>query len=315
MIIIKDIDKFKNDEYVKKFENYLSVYKNYSPHTILNYSNDVLDFKAFLVNEGFSDDLISIRRDRVCRNYVSYLSEKDYTKKSIARKLSSLRTFYNYLVEEKIVQNNFFNNIETPKVEKKLPRFIDQDEMEYLFNSIKLDKPLNYRNKLILELLYGTGIRVSELVNIQIRDIDFKNSLIIVHGKGSKDRMVPMHDDLVEQIKHYITIIRPLLISKAEDQDNRILLLNKNGTTLTDRGVRKILNKIIEDASETFRITPHMIRHSFATALLNNGADLRSVQELLGHENLSSTQIYTHVSKEKLMSKYFEIKNKEEENE
>ena len=149
-------------------------------------------------------------------------------------------------------------------------------------------------------------------VNIQIKDIDFKNNLIIVHGKGSKDRMVPVYDDLIEQLKHYITIIRPLLISKSDDHENRTLLLNKNGTSLTDRGVRKILNKIISDASETFKITPHMIRHSFATALLNNGADLRSVQELLGHENLSSTQIYTHVSKEKLMEKYFEIKEKEE---
>lgn len=291
-------------DYLDKFINYLEFEKNYSSYTISNYLKDIKDFEKFLKDEDLASDLLDVRRARICRNYVSHLDLKKYKRKTIARKISSLRSFYNYLLKNNLVENNFFLEIKNPKIEKRLPRNVNENDLNILFDSIDRNDDLSFRNYVILDLLYSTGIRVSELCNIKIEDLFLNNNSILIHGKGKKDRYVIIHNNLKEDIKHYITYIRYKLLMLSSDMNNEYLLINYKGGVLTPRGVRKVLNNIIDKASETFKLTPHMLRHSFATVMLNHGADLRSVQELLGHKNLSSTQIYTHVSKESLRKNY-----------
>lgn len=293
-----------NDEAIAKYIDYLANVKNYSYNTVSSYRNDIMEFLEFINTEKMAANLFSIRNNRVCKNYISYLSMQDLASSSINRKLSSLRSFYEYLLKSGLVKANFFEEVEAPKMPKRLPKIIKESEIMMLFNSCDMNSVLGYRNYCILEILYGCGLRVSELCGLQIKDIDFNDLSIVVHGKGSKDRVVLMYEDMANHLRHYISTYRLDLLYKSKDHENRYVFLNKNGTTLTPRGVRVILNKIIDDCGETFKLSPHMLRHSFATALLNNGADMRSVQELLGHENLSTTQIYTHVTFENIKKSY-----------
>lgn len=294
-----------DNEAIVEFINYLTSVKNYSPNTIISYQNDVMEFYDFVKNEKMAPSILQIRNNRVCKHYISYLSGKNLASTSISRKLSSLRTFYEYLVKTKVIQTNFFDEeIEAPKKPKRLPKTIKENEIMMLFNACDLNTPLGLRNYCLLGVLYGCGMRVSEVCGLEIKDIDFVDLTILVHGKGSKDRVVLMYEDLCDNLRRYISTFRLDLLYRSKDEENRHVFLNKNGTTLTPRGVRVILNKLISDCGETFHLSPHMLRHSFATALLNNGADLRSVQELLGHENLSTTQIYTHVSFENVRKSY-----------
>ncbi len=292
-----------DDEVIEKYLDYLLAVKNYSSNTIKSYKEDILDFKKFIKEEKMAPDLLHIR-DRVAQNFKSSLRYKKLSITSIDRKISSLHSFYKYLLKEELVRENFFDNVEAIKKEKRLPQVLKEPELKHLFDSIDVNTVLGFRNYVILEVLYGCGLRVSELCNMQIKDINFADSTIKIFGKGSKDRLVIMFDDLVKDLKHYLANERLSLLRKSSDIDNRNVFLNKNGTSLTPRGVRVILNDIIENAGETYHITPHMLRHSFATSMLDHGADLRSVQELLGHESLSTTQIYTHVSVEKMKSEY-----------
>ena len=218
--------------------------------------------------------------------------------------MSALSSFYAFLVKEEIMKENFFEDLESPKIPKRLPKLIKENEVMMLFEICDLNNKLGYRNYCILGCLYGCGLRVSELCNMQIKDIDFNERVIKIHGKGSKDRVVIMYDDLASSLKHYISTFRLELLYNSKDTENRYVFLNKNGTQLSRVGVRKILEKLVLECGETFHISPHMLRHSFATALLNNGADMRSVQELLGHESLSTTQVYTHVSYDAIKSSY-----------
>ncbi len=294
------------DEFINDFEEYLKGERGYSEHTVLNYTNDIFDFKEFLISENLASSLISVRRDRVARNFIAHLDSKGFSGKSIKRKISSLKSFYNYLLTEEIVATNIFNSVTPPKAERRLPKFVHEEEMQVLFDSINTKTDLGMRNLLVLEMMYGSGIRVSELCKLTIEDIDSRERIIKVEGKGSKQRIVPINENVVEVLISYLKYNRPNLLLKSGEMENRSVFINYKGTTLTERGVRKILNKIIEDAGETFKLHPHMLRHTFATHLLNNGADMRSVQELLGHEHLSSTQIYTQVSKEKLKQAYLD---------
>ena len=289
---------------INGFIEYLSINKNYSQNTIDGYKNDILEFEKFIHEEKMAAGLLKIRNERVCKNFISYLSNKDYASTTIHRKLSSLNSFYNYLVKDEIIDTNYFSNVEAPKSPKRLPKMIKEAEIQMLFEICDLNNKLGYRNFCILGCLYGCGLRVSELCNMQIKDIDFIERTIKITGKGSKDRIVVMYDELSNSLKHYISTFRLELLYNSKDENNRYVFLNKNGTQLTRVGVRKILDKLVSDCGETFHISPHMLRHSFATALLNNGADMRSVQELLGHENLSTTQIYTHVSFDAIRSSY-----------
>ncbi len=255
----------------------------------------------FLKQEEFGD-LLTVS-SRIARFYTASLHE-NYQAKSIARKISSIRSFYNFLVREELTKENPFLDVELPKKEKKLPQFIYPEEIEALFNSIDTSKAIGVRDKLILEFLYGTGVRVAELCSVKINDIDFYQKLVLIHGKGSKDRFVPIHKTLIRSLERYLLTARNDFLKRSADKDNQTLFLNFKGTSLTQRGVRYIVKRILDNSEETFNLSPHKLRHTFATHLLNNGADLRSVQELLGHVHLSSTQIYTQVSKEKLKDAY-----------
>ena len=296
--------KISPEEAVEEFLSYLENEKGYSSNTVSNYLHDINDFNNFIKSEKIAKDILHISM-RHPSYYISYLSKQGFKTTSIRRHVSSLKSFYTFLVKNEIAVDNYFKDVDLPKVPKHLPKQINENEITMLFDACDLDNKLGYRNFCILGCLYGCGLRVSELCNMQIKDIDFPERIIRVHyGKGGKDRDVVMYEGLGEMLKHYISIFRPEILYNSKDLDNRHVFLNKNGTTLSRVGVRKILEKLVKDAGETFHISPHMLRHSFATALLNNGMDLRTVQELLGHESLSTTQIYTHVTIEKLKEDY-----------
>lgn len=289
---------------INAFENYLSVEKNYSPHTVKAYLRDVLDFESFIRNEELAKDLLDVTRERLGRHYISHLDFKNYAKKTIARKISSLRVFYAYLVDQKHIEKNIFATLESPKIPKKLPSILHTEEIDLIFKSIDRHQPLGFRNYILLDLLFSCGLRASELCQMSIKDIALNQEQILIHGKGSKDRYVPIHQTLNHDLKHYLTYIRPILLSKGPNASIEEVFINHLGTKLTVRGLQHILKSMIEKSGETYRIHPHMLRHAFATVLLDHGADLRVVQELLGHQHLKSTQIYTHVSTESMKEKY-----------
>lgn len=300
---------------ISDYKDYLIIEKNFSEHTAISYINDVKGFEDFLIKEGLAKDLLGARRPRLARNYISYLDNQDFKKKSIARKLSSLKNFYNYLIFKEHIEDNIFSDIKAPKVAKTLPHIIDEEAINYLFDSIDTSKPLGYRNLVILDLLYSCGVRASELINLEIKDIYLSSGQILIHGKGKKDRYIILHEKLIEEIRHYLSFVRVTLLSKGDDTNQQKLFINYKGGPLTVRGLRVILNQMIKDSGETYAIHPHMLRHAFATTMLNHGADLRVVQELLGHEHLKSTQIYTHVSKEQLKEKYMQTHPRNQHNE
>lgn len=289
---------------IEEFKLFLTNEKNYSNNTIISYPKDIKDFADFIEREELADSLLDVTRQRLGRHFISYLETKGYAKKSIARKISSLRTFYNYLVENKQIEVNIFKSIETPKLPKKLPKIISDNEIEILFKAIDRYKPLGFRNYVLLEMLFSCGLRSSEVVNMTIKDIRIERSQILIHGKGGKDRYVPLHEKMIADLKHYLTYTRPVLLAKGSNTEEIKVFINYKGSSLTSRGLQVILKQIIKNAGETYKIYPHMLRHAFATTLLNHGADLRVVQELLGHKHLRSTQIYTHVSSEILKENY-----------
>ena len=295
-----------NEEALGEFLKYLTNEKGYSENTIVSYRDDIIQFTDFIKSEKIARDLLSIRNSKTCQNYISYMSRHMNLKPtSIHRHISSLSTFYDFLVKEELVKENFFKDLDTPKTPKRLPKIVREEEIKMLFEVCDLENKLGFRNYCILGCLYGCGLRVSELCNMQIKDIDFNERIIRIHGKGNKDRDVIMYEDLAEDLKHYLSTFRVELLYNSKDVNNRTVFLNKNGTNLSRIGVRKILDKLVSDCGETFHISPHMLRHSFASALLNNGADIRSVQELLGHESLSTTQIYTHVGIDQMKKSYY----------
>lgn len=293
-----------DEEVIKEFLEYLENNKGYSLNTIVAYENDINEFLQFIKEERMASGLLKLRNERICKNYISYLSKQNLASTSIHRKLSSLNSFYNYLVEDELVAVNYFLQAEAPKVPKRLPVIIKEEEIKALFSTCDLDDKLGYRNYCILGVLYGCGLRVSELCNMKIKDIDFVDRTIKINGKGNKDRIVIMYEDLSVSLKHYISTFRNDILYVSKKDDTRIVFLNKNGLPLTRVGVRKILESLVKKCHDTYNISPHMLRHSFATALLNNGADIRSVQELLGHESLSTTQIYTHLTYETIKQSY-----------
>lgn len=293
----------KSMDAIEKYRLYLDVEKNYSDYTVNGYIKDIEDFSSYLDKESFGT-LLSINKKNIPRYYVSNLSTTGYTKKSISRKLSSLRTFYRFLMNQGLFDENPFDEIETPKADKVLPKVLYKNEIDAIFNSIDTTTAFGKRDMLIMELLYGSGLRVSELCSLEENNIDYSNQLIKVFGKGHKERYVPMNNHTVKALKDYIYVGRKEILLKKELDEPKKLLLNHRGTELTPRGVRVILDNIISKTAENTHVHPHMLRHTFATHLLDGGADLRSVQEMLGHSHLSSTQIYTHVSSEQMKKSY-----------
>lgn len=285
------------EQYIKKFINYLQL-KNQSSYTITSYQNDLEKFLDFLNQEAIS---IEATDYKIIRNYLSYLYSKNYAKRTIARHISCLRSFYKYLIKEKVVDKNPMQLISNPKQDQTLPKFLYEKELEQILAIPDTKTSFGLRDAVMLELMYATGVRVSELVSIQITDIDFYNRKIKVTGKGSKERYVLYGTRLQKLLDQYLSDGRNQL---KKNKINQYLLLNHLGNPLTTAGVRTILNKILKVGAVKFHISPHVLRHTFATHMLNGGADLKSVQELLGHENLSTTQVYTHVSNERLRHVY-----------
>ncbi|WP_449539998.1 tyrosine recombinase XerC [Ferdinandcohnia sp. Marseille-Q9671] len=283
------------------FKEYLQIEKNYSEYTIVHYEQSIEHFFLFLERETISN--LSEVEYLDVRLYLTELYKKQYARRTVAKKISTLRSFFNYLLKEKLITHNPFALVSLPKREQKLPHFLYEEELEKLFGVSDVTTSLGQRDQAILELLYATGIRVSECCQLTLQDLDFSLGTVFVHGKGNKQRYVPFGSYAEDALTSYISEGRNELAVKAQVHTNH-LFLNFRGGPLTPRGVRLILNNMIKKTSSTIHISPHVLRHTFATHLLNEGADMRSVQELLGHENLSSTQVYTHVTKDHLRNIY-----------
>lgn len=277
---------------VDKFLFFLKVELNYSELTIKSYQLDLTDFFEYI--ESKKINYLTITNHDV-RGYLKYLDSCNLKNSTISRRISTLRTFYNYLVDENIVENNVFHNVKNPKLEKKLPNYLNYNEMEELLESIDISTTEGLEKRLLIEMFYSTGCRVSEMINVKISDIDFTNKTIRIMGKGSKERIVYFGDYASKYLDNYLSKVKC----------DKYLFTNKKGEKLTINEVEQIVKDIMKHISIKTHVTPHTLRHTFATHLLNNGADIRTVQELLGHANLSTTGIYTHVSSDRLKDIYF----------
>ncbi|AXH98691.1 tyrosine recombinase XerC [Sporosarcina sp. PTS2304] len=285
------------DEYV----SYIRLEKNYSSYTVKEYEKDLQEFLAFLEEEGI-DDVRDIEYP-VARLYVTRLYDRKFARTTISRKISSIRSFFRFIHARYSIEDQAFRLLFHPKKEQRLPAFFYEQELEKLFDVTMGDDFRSLRDRALLELLYATGIRVGELVAIEIQDVDFYLGIVKVMGKGRKERFVPFGSFAEEALQEYMECSRPKLMKQKQHAS---LFVNLRGDPLTDRGVRYVLNDLMEKAALHAKITPHMIRHTFATHLLGAGADLRSVQELLGHSHLSSTQVYTHITNEHLRQTYLQ---------
>lgn len=280
-------------DYINKFLKYLSVVKKYSDHTIKSYEIDLLELYDFY------NDLLNINNKQV-REYLDYLYSKKLKRNTISRKISSIRSFYNYLINEEIIKVNYFKEVSKIKKDGSLPKYIKDNDLEKLFNCFNKEEPLEQRNLLILEMLYATGIRVGELVNIKIKDIDTYNKSIKILGKGRKERIVFYGSFCEDILDLYLHSGRQKLLKTPNDY----LFLNKNGTRLSSRYIGKMIDNMIRKCEIEYHISPHTLRHTFATDMLNSGADLMSVKELLGHSSINTTSIYTHVTNEQIKKVY-----------
>ena len=284
------------------FKGYLLAEKNFSEHTAKAYYSDILSYLIWLGDEGCEGADFSKIRD-----YLHFMQKFDYKKTTLARKIASIRTFYKYLSREKKIDNNPAQNIISPKRPKSLPKFLSTEEIEEILNNINISTPAGYRNRAILELLWASGMRVSELSSLNFGNLNLENNEITVFGKGAKERIILITDRAKTYLQKYIEIARPL-VAKGFDippvTDNSPVFINKTGYRLQTRMVRNVINEIVEKIELPKKVTPHMFRHSFATHLIENGADLRVVQELLGHASISNTQIYTHISMQHMKEVY-----------
>lgn len=266
--------------------------KNSSKHTLRAYKRDLFDFYEYLKKSSL--DYLNITRNSL-RGFLVELKEKGLDKRSISRKISSIRSFYRFLLKEGVIEKNPVTTLELPKIDKKLPTFLTEEEVIKLINSPNDKKLIGFRDKLILIFLYSTGMRVSEIVSLKVSQLDIDKGEVIITGKGKKDRVIFLTDELKDMIKSYL---------KKRKKNSNVLFLNRNGKPLTDKGIRLLVEKYAKKVVPYKKVTPHTLRHTFATHLLTNGADLRVVQELLGHTKLSTTQIYTHLTKENLKKIY-----------
>ncbi len=285
------------------FVTYLTVERSASPRTVRCYAEDINHFLSFLEREGI--DFPGRADCLALRHYLSLLHSKQYERRTVARKLSAIRTFLRFLCREGLLANTGWAAVATPKLGKKLPRFLYLEDMLRLLSAPAGETPVGLRDTAILEVLYASGVRVSELVSLNVDDVDLQQGHAMVMGKGAKERLVPLGRFARRSLLSYLERGRPGLLGKNNrGGEEKALWLNRHGCRLSDRGVRRLVDKYVKQAGVTGKATPHTIRHSFATHLLNAGADLRTVQELLGHVNLSTTQIYTHVTGDRLKEVY-----------
>lgn len=282
------------------FIEYLQIEKNASPYTVIHYQKDLEVFSDFLKREDINElDKVD---QRVVRLFLTGLYDKQLSRRSVSRTISCLRSLYKFLEREELVSTNPFAQIRLPNATKPLPGFLYKEELQKLFEINDLSDPLGQRDQAMIETLYATGIRVGESQGLLLEDIDFTIGSMFIRGKGRKERYVIFGEFAADALHTYINHGREILL-KNKTSTNHVFL-NARGTPLTVRGIRHILSKMVEKAALTVHVHPHKLRHTFATHMLNEGADLRTVQELLGHENLSSTQIYTHVTKDHLRNVY-----------
>lgn len=283
---------------VMAFRAYLQIEKNASPHTIEAYQRDIAAFQeAVLQRQDLDWDEVTPWHVRA---YLAHLHESGYSRRTVARKLSALRAFFRFLHREGRVAHTPFEGVATPKLEKRLPVFLDEDEIARLLALPDPAHPLGLRDRALLETLYATGMRVSELCALDVTALDLSVGTVLVYGKGAKERYVLLGSHAIEALRRYLRDGRPKLAAPGETR----LFVNWRGGPLSTRSVRRIVAKYVEQAALTKRVSPHTFRHSFATHLLNAGADLRAVQELLGHASISSTQVYTHVTRQRLRRVY-----------
>jgi tyrosine recombinase XerC len=286
------------EQYLGKYREYISTVRNRSQHTVVNYSKDILDF--IIVFKDKDGNTIS-RQD--IRSYMGKLRTSGLSRKSMARKLSAIRSFFNYLENNNVVDANPTELVGSPKQEKHIPSFLTYDEIATLLDSIGSSDFAEMRNRAVFELMYSTGCRVSEAAGLKLADVNLSANMIKVMGKGSKERILPFGNKAKEVLSSYMEERRSVLAALGKTYEESFFI-NRSGSGISDRGIRKVLEGLVLKLSMTKKVSPHTIRHSFATHLLNNGCDIRSVQELLGHASLNTTQIYTHVTKERLKDVY-----------
>ena len=284
-------------KYIEDYLSYILLEKRLSNNTYSSYAFDLENFKNYFNSKEISD----IKENDIV-NYIKYLKEDEkLNARSIERHLTTLRGFFKYLVKMEIIKYDITKNIDNLKIGKHLPSTLTIDEVERLMN-INLNSPFNYRTKAMLEMMYGSGLRVSELVNLTLNDIDLYNDTILIHGKGSKERIVPLGEIAKEYLNLYLNVRNSLIKRKNGNPDK--LFLNNHGKPITRNGFNFLLNKLLKEKGIEKEVTPHTLRHSFATHMLDNGADLRTIQELLGHSDIVTTRIYTHVSKKQIQNNY-----------
>lgn len=279
------------DGSTKDFLEYLKYERRVSVNTVDSYGENLLLLKNYT-----NKDLISLKKEDI----KDFLDNVEATARTKAHYLTVFNSFYKYLVFMDKIKSNPCDGIKAPKLEKKLPTYLTNEEIAKLFN-IRLTKPVDYRNKAILEVMYATGARISEVINLKVNQIDFEECIIRVVGKGKKERIIPLDDVAIEALDNYINNYRPFLI---KNETCNYVFLNKNGEKISRQMIFKILKNLANKAGITKEISPHTLRHSFASNLLNNGADLRVIQELLGHENLETTEIYSHLQNKKIKDDY-----------
>ena len=288
---------------MEAFLTYLFVEKNGSVLTGENYRRDIGDFEQFLLPKlgaGFAWPQVQVIH---IRSYLAFLNQQRYARRTIMRRISSLRSFYKYLLREGLVTANPFAGVRTPKLDKRLPVFLEESEIDAILD-LPDETALGLRDRAVLEMLYATGCRVSELAGLKTGDVDLGSLFVLLHGKGNKDRIVPIGHTCRKALLNYFQKSRVPIMQKYGVEEHQFVFINNRGGRLTDRSVRRILDKYVQQLAIRKKVSPHTIRHTFATHLLEHGADLRAVQELLGHASLSTTQIYTHITNERINKVY-----------
>lgn len=293
--MVNDMDEY--EDILNDFCDYLKIDKRYSDLTVESYRTEIKGYLDF-----FKEKNIKVKdiKNSDIKDYLAYIKKSETSERTLAHNVSVIRTFYKFLLTLKIIERNPTEFLELPKLRKKLPTVLSKEEVEKLLD-IDLTDCYSYRNKAMLELLYSTGLRVSELVNLELSNIDLENCTLKTIGKGNKERIIPISDYALYYVEKYINEYRGSMLKKGV---NNYVFINNHGNVMTRQGFFKIIKKLAAEKNIKTPISPHTLRHSFATHLLDYGADLRSIQEMLGHSNLSTTQIYTHVSSEHLKDNY-----------
>jgi integrase/recombinase XerC len=293
-------------EALDQFHQHLKYERNMSPHTLRNYESDLAQFREFLFRVEKREPAPAEIDRLTIREWMASLDAAGTKKATRARKLASLRTFFQFLIREGKLETNPAKLVATPRIERKLPKHLSMEDAVRLLESPDINTDLGRRDRAILEFLYATGIRVSELVGINLGDLDLRERMVRVMGKRKKERVVPFHEHALQALMLYLTETRPVFLNECPpaERDERAVFLHRRGGRITTRSVGRMVDKYIRQCADIHNISPHGLRHTFATHLLDQGADLRDIQELLGHARLSTTQIYTQVSMEKMIEVY-----------